>query len=135
MKGQQVIDNVVADCVLKGGSVFMVESDHANGFPHVAMATLYRNNSIELYTLVDFTGRHPYEEVIKGILTLRRTEKSIRRNVPGCRIDSYIMLTNSPVGHWTELFREPLFVAMYEHYFPYKEVKRNSDPAAATPRI
>jgi hypothetical protein len=124
MKRQPVIDDVLEDCELKGGSVFIVESNHVDGFPHV-----------ELYTRVNFSGRHPYEAIIKGILALKRTEGVLREKVPDCKVSTYIMLTNSPVKHWTELLNDPTFFTMYDHYFPYKEVTRNSEPAAATPRI
>ena len=124
MKRQPVIDDVIDSYLLNGGKVFMVENDHAGGFPH-----------FELYTRVNFSGRNPYEEIIKGILTLRRSENSVRERVPDCKVSTYIMLTNSPVKHWTELLSDPLFYRMYDHYFPYKEVNRKSEPAAATPRM
>lgn len=135
MNRQPVIDDVIDSCLLKDGRVFISESDRADGFPQVNVLSLYGDSSpVELYTIVDFSGRHPYEEIIKGILALRRVENSLRESVPDCKVDSYLMLTNSPVKHWTELLSDHEFTTMYDHYFPYREVKRKSEPAAAIPR-
>lgn len=137
MKRRRIIDNpgienAVAECVLNGGKFSIVDDELHKGFPPV-VGFAENRNSFGLYTVVDFKGRWPYEEVIKGILSLQKVEESIRSKKPDYDVLSYIILTNSPVKHWTELFKDPLFVTMYNHYFPQKEVNRNRDPAAAVP--
>lgn len=137
MKRRSIIDNpgienAVAECVLNGGKFLIVENELHEGFPPV-VGFAENRNSLELYTVVDFRGRWPYEEVIKGILSLQKVEESIRSKKPDYDVLSYIVLTNSPVKHWTELLSDPSFTTMYTHYFPQREVSRNREPAAAVP--